>query len=314
MGDAGRRRIRRAAPPGWCPPRRWSESARRAGSSRCPDASPGGRRSGMRGNTASSSTSRTRRGARALKANTPYPHQYRQSVRDPHRALADGPRPRAESAAFPGLRPRRDSRGSDFRVPPLRCIVTVLQATSARAQRAPSGAVASEVGAVLPHRKGPRVSARTHRSATRRPTTGRTPGGATSGAPSCRPGSRERTDMAHRVTLIPGDGTGPEITEATRRVLEATGVAFEWDVAERRRRRHGDRKGRPFRSARSTRSASTKLGIKGPVTTPIGTGFRSVNVALRKALRALRLRAAVQGLPRSPYAIRRRRGRHRRRA
>jgi isocitrate dehydrogenase (NAD+) len=89
--------------------------------------------------------------------------------------------------------------------------------------------------------------------------------------------------MAHRVTLIPGDGTGPEITEATRRVLEATGVAFDWDVQD-----VGvdvmAKEGTPLPQRALDSLASTKLGIKGPVTTPIGTGFRSVNVALRKAL------------------------------
>ncbi|HZP58604.1 MAG TPA: isocitrate/isopropylmalate family dehydrogenase, partial [Dehalococcoidia bacterium] len=89
--------------------------------------------------------------------------------------------------------------------------------------------------------------------------------------------------MAYRVTLIPGDGTGPEITDATRRVLEATGVEFDWDVQD-----VGvdvmAKEGTPLPQRAIDSLASTKLGIKGPVTTPIGTGFRSVNVALRKAL------------------------------
>ena len=89
--------------------------------------------------------------------------------------------------------------------------------------------------------------------------------------------------MPYRVTLIPGDGTGPEITDATRRVLEATGVAFDWDVQD-----VGvdvmAKEGTPLPQRALDSLASTRLGIKGPVTTPIGTGFRSVNVALRKAL------------------------------
>jgi isocitrate dehydrogenase (NAD+) len=89
--------------------------------------------------------------------------------------------------------------------------------------------------------------------------------------------------MAYAVTLIPGDGTGPEISEATRRVLEATGVAFEWDVQD-----VGidvmEKEGTPLPQRALDSLARTKLGIKGPVTTPIGTGFRSVNVALRKSL------------------------------
>jgi isocitrate dehydrogenase (NAD+) len=89
--------------------------------------------------------------------------------------------------------------------------------------------------------------------------------------------------MTYRVTFIPGDGTGPEIADATRRVLEATGVAFEWDVQD-----VGvdvmAKEGTPLPDRAIESLKSTRLGIKGPVTTPIGTGFRSVNVALRKAL------------------------------
>src|SRR2546425_7512401 len=89
--------------------------------------------------------------------------------------------------------------------------------------------------------------------------------------------------MPHRVTLIPGDGTGPEITEATRRVLEATGVAFEWDV------QHAGidvfkKEGTPLPDRVLDSLRRTKVGLKGPITTPVGTGFRSVNVSLRKEL------------------------------
>jgi isocitrate dehydrogenase (NAD+) len=89
--------------------------------------------------------------------------------------------------------------------------------------------------------------------------------------------------MAHRVTLIPGDGTGPELTEATRRVLEATGVAFEWDV-----RQAGvdvmDEAGTPLPEETLASIRENRVALKGPITTPIGTGFRSVNVALRHEL------------------------------
>jgi isocitrate dehydrogenase (NAD+) len=89
--------------------------------------------------------------------------------------------------------------------------------------------------------------------------------------------------MPYTVTLIPGDGTGPEIAEATRRVLEATGVAFEWDVQEA-----GagvmEREGTPLPDRVLESIRRNKVAIKGPVTTPVGTGFRSVNVALRKSL------------------------------
>ncbi len=89
--------------------------------------------------------------------------------------------------------------------------------------------------------------------------------------------------MPHRVTLIPGDGTGPELTEATRRVLEATGVDFEWDV-----RQAGldvmDEAGTPLPEETLASVKDNGVALKGPITTPIGTGFRSVNVALRHEL------------------------------
>jgi isocitrate dehydrogenase (NAD+) len=89
--------------------------------------------------------------------------------------------------------------------------------------------------------------------------------------------------MAHRVTLIPGDGTGPELTEATRRVLEATGVVFEWDV-----RQAGvdvmESAGTPLPEDTLASVKANGIALKGPITTPIGTGFRSVNVALRHEL------------------------------
>jgi isocitrate dehydrogenase (NAD+) len=89
--------------------------------------------------------------------------------------------------------------------------------------------------------------------------------------------------LAHNITLIPGDGTGPEIAEATRRVLEATGVEFNWEIA------HAGADiikeyGTPLPDSVLESIKKNKIAIKGPVTTPIGTGFRSVNVALRKAL------------------------------
>ncbi|MDQ3914296.1 MAG: isocitrate/isopropylmalate dehydrogenase family protein [Actinomycetota bacterium] len=91
------------------------------------------------------------------------------------------------------------------------------------------------------------------------------------------------SSKVHRVTLIPGDGTGPEIAEATRRVLEGTGVAFDWDV------QHAgtdvmDEYGTPLPEKVLDSIRENKVAIKGPITTPVGTGFRSVNVALRKEL------------------------------
>ena len=87
--------------------------------------------------------------------------------------------------------------------------------------------------------------------------------------------------MAHDVVLIPGDGIGPEITQAMRRVVEAAGVQINWNVQEA-----GagvmDEFGTPLPQHVLDAVAETKVAIKGPITTPVGTGFRSVNVALRK--------------------------------
>ncbi|MDQ2967843.1 MAG: isocitrate/isopropylmalate dehydrogenase family protein [Actinomycetota bacterium] len=90
--------------------------------------------------------------------------------------------------------------------------------------------------------------------------------------------------MAHRVTLIPGDGTGPELTEATRRVLEATGVEFDWDVREAGADVMEKYGGNPLPDEVLEAIRETGVALKGPITTPIGGGFRSVNVALRKSL------------------------------
>jgi isocitrate dehydrogenase (NAD+) len=89
--------------------------------------------------------------------------------------------------------------------------------------------------------------------------------------------------MAHRVTLIPGDGTGPELTEATRRVLEATGVELEWDLRQAGVDVMGDA-GTPLPEETLASIRQNGVALKGPITTPIGTGFRSVNVALRHEL------------------------------
>jgi isocitrate dehydrogenase (NAD+) len=89
--------------------------------------------------------------------------------------------------------------------------------------------------------------------------------------------------MVHRVTFIPGDGVGPELSEATRRVLEATGVQFDWDVQEAGAEVI-ERYGTPLPEHVLASIRANRVAIKGPLTTPIGTGFRSVNVALRKEL------------------------------
>ena len=90
--------------------------------------------------------------------------------------------------------------------------------------------------------------------------------------------------MAHEVTLIPGDGTGPELTEATRRVLEATDVEFDWDVQQAGADVMDQFGGNPLPEPTLESIRRTGVAIKGPITTPVGGGFRSVNVGLRKAL------------------------------
>jgi isocitrate dehydrogenase (NAD+) len=89
--------------------------------------------------------------------------------------------------------------------------------------------------------------------------------------------------MAHNVTLIRGDGVGPELVAAAKRVLEATGVAFNWDIQEA-----GvdimETAGTPLPPSVLDSVRRNKVALKGPITTPIGKGFRSVNVALRKEL------------------------------
>jgi isocitrate dehydrogenase (NAD+) len=89
--------------------------------------------------------------------------------------------------------------------------------------------------------------------------------------------------MAYRVTLIPGDGIGPEVAEAARRVLEATGIQFQWDIAIMGSQAQ-DKFGTPLPENVLQSIRKNKVALKGPVTTPIGSGFRSVNVALRQKL------------------------------
>jgi isocitrate dehydrogenase (NAD+) len=90
--------------------------------------------------------------------------------------------------------------------------------------------------------------------------------------------------VAHEVVLIPGDGTGPELTEATRRVLEATGVEFDWDVRQAGADVMDQYGGNPLPDEVLDAIRRTGVALKGPITTPVGGGFRSVNVALRKSL------------------------------
>jgi len=89
--------------------------------------------------------------------------------------------------------------------------------------------------------------------------------------------------VTYNITLIPGDGIGPEVTEATRRALEATGVSFNWDLAYAGAEVM-EKYGTPLPDSVLQSIRKNKVALKGPVTTPVGSGFRSVNVALRKGL------------------------------
>jgi isocitrate dehydrogenase (NAD+) len=105
--------------------------------------------------------------------------------------------------------------------------------------------------------------------------------------------------VSHLVTLIPGDGIGPEVAEAARRVLDATGVGLEWaveDAGASALRREGT----TLPAGVLERIRRSRVAIKGPITTPVGTGFRSVNVALRHELdlfAAVRPSRSLPGVP-----------------
>src|SRR5437899_726279 len=105
--------------------------------------------------------------------------------------------------------------------------------------------------------------------------------------------------MSHRITLIPGDGIGPEVMKATVQVLEATGVKFEWETfmagAEAFERY---REYIPKELIQSIER--TRVGLKGPVTTPIGGGFSSINVELRKRFELYANFRPIRNLPHIP--------------
>jgi len=106
----------------------------------------------------------------------------------------------------------------------------------------------------------------------------------------------------YKITFIPGDGVGPEVTQAARRVLEATGVRFQWDLAYVGAEVMKTA-GTPLPDSVLQSIRTNKVALKGPVTTPVGSGFRSVNVALRQNLElyaCLRPCKTYPGVP-SPY-------------
>src|SRR3954447_6159079 len=105
--------------------------------------------------------------------------------------------------------------------------------------------------------------------------------------------------MTHTITLVPGDGIGPEVTEAVLRILIAVGVSIEWD-----RQLAGvaalERTGSPLPAELIDSIHRNKVALKGPVTTPIGQGFMSVNVELRKSLDLYANLRPVWNLPGAP--------------
>src|ERR1019366_2896924 len=104
---------------------------------------------------------------------------------------------------------------------------------------------------------------------------------------------------SHKVTLIPGDGIGPEVIQATVRMVEATGVKFEWESfaagAEAFEKYHDY-----IPKELSESSERTRVGLKGPVTTPIGGGFPSINVELRRRFELFANFRAIRNLPHIP--------------
>src|SRR5437667_3840633 len=102
--------------------------------------------------------------------------------------------------------------------------------------------------------------------------------------------------MSHRITLIPGDGIGSEVTKATVRILEATGLQFDWE--EIQAGADAFEKYHEYIPKELTESIErTRIGLKGPVTTPIGGGFSSINVALRKQFELFANFRPIRNLP-----------------
>jgi isocitrate dehydrogenase (NAD+) len=105
--------------------------------------------------------------------------------------------------------------------------------------------------------------------------------------------------VGHRITLIPGDGIGPEVTEAARTVVEATGVEVHWDLQEAGAAVM-QREGTPLPDRIIHSIQESRIALKGPIATPVGTGFRSANVALRQGLdlfASVRPARSVPGIP-----------------
>ena len=105
--------------------------------------------------------------------------------------------------------------------------------------------------------------------------------------------------MTHRITLIPGDGIGPEVSKATVRILEATGVKFEWETFQVGA--EAFEKYKEYIPKDLNESIErTRVGLKGPVTTPVGGGFASINVQLRKRFELYANFRPIRNLPHIP--------------
>jgi len=105
--------------------------------------------------------------------------------------------------------------------------------------------------------------------------------------------------MAHRITLIPGDGIGPEVTEAAVRILEATGLKFEWERYAAGAEAY-EKYGEYIPRALIESIERTRVGLKGPISTPIGRGFPSINVELRKRFELYSNFRPISNLPHIP--------------
>ncbi len=105
--------------------------------------------------------------------------------------------------------------------------------------------------------------------------------------------------MSHKITLIPGDGIGPEVTDAVVRILEATGVKFEWETFAVGAEAY-EKSGEYIPKDLIASLERTRVGLKGPVTTPVGEGFPSINVALRKKFELYANFRPIRNLPHIP--------------
>src|ERR1700691_2574711 len=105
--------------------------------------------------------------------------------------------------------------------------------------------------------------------------------------------------MSHKVTLIPGDGIGPEVSKATVRILEATGVKFEWETFAVGAEAY-EKSGEYIPKEVIESIERTHVGLKGPVTTPVGGGFSSINVALRQKFELYANFRPIRNLPHIP--------------